>query len=342
MVETAAPAPPRSAPLSTPFSAPVAAQGAAPKTLDELMLAMDVVDTLRHQDSLVQRELDETRREADLLDRLRAIYRGQGIEVSDRVLQEGVQALKESRFVYTPPAPGLGTTLARLWVARDKAGKGLLALLIALGIGWGGYQFGVVRPAEQRAEQARVEADRTRVEIAERLPRALDQGHADVLAEARVDAARTRADAILRDGRAALARNDAAGARQAITNLEELRADLRREYVLRILARGETGITRVPDRNRSARNLYIVVEPVAADGRVLSVPVVNEETGRIDTVSKWGVRVSREMFDAVRRDKNDDGIIQRNILGEKRRGFLDVDYAMPVLSGAITAWEEQR
>lgn len=323
-------------------AAPLPVPSPAPKTLDELMLAMDVVDTLRHQEGLVQRELDETRREADLLDRLRAIYRGQGIEVPDRVLQEGVQALKESRFVYTPPGSGLGTTLAKLWVARDRAGKGLLALLVALGLGWGGYQFGIVRPAEQRTEQARVEADRTRIEIAERLPRALEQGHAEVLAEAKVDAARTRADAILRDGRAALARNDAAGAGQAIADLETVRAELRREYVLRILARGETGITRVPDRNRSARNLYIVVEPVAADGRVLAVPITNEETGRIDTVSKWGVRVSREVSDAVRRDKNDDGIIQRNRLGEKRRGFLDVDYAMPVLGGAITAWEEQR
>jgi hypothetical protein len=329
----ASPAPP--VPASLPVAAP-------PKTLDELMLAMDVVDTLRHQEGLVQRELDETRREADLLDRLRAIYRGQGIEVSDRVLQEGVQALKESRFVYTPPAPGLATTLARLWVARDKAAKGLLGILAALGLGWGAYQFGVVQPEQQRAEQARIEADRNRVEVAERLPRALEQGHADVLAEAQVDAARTRADALLRDGGAALARNDAAGARQAIEQLEELRAELRREYVLRIVSRGETGVMRVPERNRSARNLYIVVEPVAADGRVLSVPVTNEETGRVETVSKWGVRVGREVFDAVRRDKNDDGIIQRNRLGEKRRGFLDVDYAMPVLGGAITAWEEQR
>jgi len=342
MSQTAPAIAPSPSPLAPPGSALPTVAPPPPKTLDELMLAMDVVDTLRHQEGLVQRELDETRREADLLDRLRAIYRGQGIEVSDRVLQEGVQALKESRFVYTPPPPGLGTTLARLWVARDKVGKGFLGLLVALGLGWGAYELGVVQPAEQRAEQARLAADRTRVEIAERLPRALEQGHADALAEARVDEARVRADALLRDGRAALARNDAEGARQAIAKLEELRAELRREYVLRFVARGDTGVMRVPARNRSARNLYIVVEPVAADGRVLSVPVTNEETGRIDTVSRWGVRVSREVFDAVRRDKNDDGIIQRNRLGEKRRGYLEVDYVIPVLGGAITAWEEQR
>jgi hypothetical protein len=326
--------------VAAPAFVPASVRG--PHNLDELMLAMDVVDTLRHQEILVTRELDETRREADLIDRLRQLYRGQGIEVPDRVLQEGVQALKESRFVYTPPPPGLSTTLAKLWVARDKAGKALLGLILALGLGWAGYEFGVARPAEQRAEQARIEAERNRLDLAERLPKALDQGHAEVVAEARVDAARTRADQILADGRAALARGDAAGARQAIANLEALRADLRREYALRIVARGDTGVTRVPDRNRSARNLYIVVEPVAPDGRTLSIPVTNEETGRTETVSRFGVRVGRDVFEQVRRDKNDDGIIQRNRLGEKRRGYLEPEWLMPVLGGLITAWDEQR
>jgi hypothetical protein len=273
---------------------------------------------------------------------MRAIYPGQGSRFD--ASWEGVQASRKAASSFPAGTPGLGTTLCPARGGRDKAGKGLLGRFSrALRARWGAYSWWWSRPAHaERAEQARIEADRNRVEVAERLPRALEQGHADVLAEAQVDAARTRADALLRDGGAALARNDAAGARQAIEQLEELRAELRREYVLRIVSRGETGVMRVPERNRSARNLYIVVEPVAADGRVLSVPVTNEETGRVETVSKWGVRVGREVFDAVRRDKNDDGIIQRNRLGEKRRGFLDVDYAMPVLGGAITAWEEQR
>ena len=155
-----------------------------PQKLDELMLAMDVVDTLRHQDTLVARELDDTRREAQLIERLRQIYRGQGIEVPDRVLQEGVRALEESRFVYTPPRPSLGRTLALAWVNRGRAGKALLGLLAAAGIGWGAYQVGVVRPAQQRAEQARIQTEREQRELTNLLPRALEQGHQEVLAEA--------------------------------------------------------------------------------------------------------------------------------------------------------------
>ncbi|MEE1654854.1 DUF6384 family protein [Microvirga sp. CF3062] len=310
------------------------------RNLDEVMLAMDVVDTLRHQENLVSRELSEHDRDAQLLQRLREIYRGQGIEVSDRILQEGVQALKEQRFVYTPPGPSFSRTVARTWVNRGRIGRRLLTLLALLGFGWGAYHFGVVEPARQRVAQEQAQAERNRIELATRLPTALEQGHEDVLREAQVPAARERADRLLAEGKTAIARNDADGARQALNDLEVLRAELRREYVLRIVSRpGEpSGVWRVPERNPAGRNYYLIVEPVAPDGRILSLPVTSEEDGRTVTASKWGVRVSETTAMQVQRDKNDDGIVQRNRLGEKRRGQLDVDYQMPVLNGAITQW----
>jgi hypothetical protein len=327
--------------MAETMAAPVGqAAGTAPRNLDELMLAMDVVDTLRHQESLVSRELSEEQRDAQLLDRLRQIYRGQGIEVPDRILLEGVQALKEQRFTYEPPGPSFARTVARAWVNRARFGRRLLTLLLLLAFGWGAYHFGVVEPARQRAAQEQAQVERNRVELAERLPAALEQGHEDVLREAQAPAARERADRILADGRAAIARRDADGARQAISDLEVLRADLRREYVLRIVSRpGEpTGVWRVPQRNPAGRNYYLIVEAVSPDGRILSLPITSEEDGRTVTTSKWGVRVSEATAMQVQRDKNDDGIVQRNRLGEKRRGQLDVDYLMPVSGGAITQW----
>src|SRR5215813_5945179 len=94
-----------------------------PQTLDELMIAMDVVDTLRHREDLVRRELDEEGREAELVERLRKIYRDQGIEVPDRVLLDGVKALKDSRFVYTPPPSGWKRALLTSWARRDLYGR---------------------------------------------------------------------------------------------------------------------------------------------------------------------------------------------------------------------------
>ena len=50
----------------------VTAKPAAP--LDEVMLAMDVVDTLRHRQDLATRELAGVTREQQLIDKLRDIY----------------------------------------------------------------------------------------------------------------------------------------------------------------------------------------------------------------------------------------------------------------------------
>ena len=50
----------------------------APAKLDDLMMAMDVVDTLRHRERLIERELNEEVREEQLIARLRALYKSSG------------------------------------------------------------------------------------------------------------------------------------------------------------------------------------------------------------------------------------------------------------------------
>ena len=103
-----------------------------PATLDDLMLAMDVVDTLRHRERLVERELDEDVRDEQLIERLRELYKSQGIEVPDRIIEEGVKALKESRFVYTPPPPSFARTLATFWVQRGDLRQAGSATAVAV------------------------------------------------------------------------------------------------------------------------------------------------------------------------------------------------------------------
>lgn len=92
------------------------------------MLAMDVVDTLRHRRGLAERELSAGDRRARLIDQLREIYHSQGIEVSDEVLEQGVAALEENRFAYTPPKPGFKIALARAYITRGRWLKGVLAI----------------------------------------------------------------------------------------------------------------------------------------------------------------------------------------------------------------------
>ena len=43
-------------------------------------------------------------------------------------------------------------------------------------------------------------------------------------------------------------------------------------------------------------------------------------------------------FERVAADKRDDGINQNAVVGEKRRGELEVEYTVPATGGAITEW----
>src|SRR5262245_60189976 len=107
--------------------------------LDDVMMSMDVVDTIRQDQRIAERELNDETRRSELIERLRVIYRGQGIEVPDDILKEGVRALEERRFVYEPPRSSLSIVLARIYVQRRRwaqwIGGGLLAIL-ALWLCW--------------------------------------------------------------------------------------------------------------------------------------------------------------------------------------------------------------
>ncbi|WP_026783011.1 DUF6384 family protein [Pleomorphomonas koreensis] len=305
--------------------------GAAPK-LDELMLAMDVVDTLRHQEGVVEKVLGEDSRDATLKERLRALYEGQGLKVSDRILDDGIKALKESRFTYDPAPPSFNRTMALLWVERAMVGKVAAAAVLAIAL-LGGVAWWRTASAERAVETARIE-------MTETLPASVDAAEKALAAEALTSDAQAEATARVAAARAAIAAGDAGAARTAVAALADLRARLAETYELRIVSRpGErTGVFRVPDVNTQARNYYLIVEAVTPSGDVLKRPVKSEEDGAVKTVDKWGVRVPKATYDKVAADKSDDGIVEDNVLGEKPRGSLEPVYEMNVLPGAITSW----
>lgn len=309
----------------------VTAKPAAP--LNEVMLAMDVVDTLRHRQDLATRELGSDAKERQLIDKLRDIYHQQGIEVPDHILKEGVAALQESRFVYEPPKPGLGTSLARLYVARERWGKPVgaaLAVLVVLSVGY----FGVWQPYQ------RGQAEAARIELSEGVPARLDSLYQTVFEETKVQRAVVEAEALRTRGKTYAAEGNSVSAEKAVADLTALRDTLRQEYSLRVVSRADekSGFWTIPEVNTAATNYYIVVEALDVDGNALSLPILNEENGQTEVVSSWGVRVPESVYDSVAADKRDDGIIQANEVGRKASGFLDVEYSLPVLGGAVTRW----
>ena len=274
---------------------------AAPK-LNDLMLAMDVVDTLRHEQGLVQRELDQANRDDVLKKRLRELYEGQGLEVSERILDEGIKALKESRFTYERKGSALMRGLAMIWVRRTLVAGILAALVLAALLFLCNWWW--------QWSSDRQEAEASRIELTQTLPDALNAAALAASAEARTPQAKDAVDALEAEAAIALSRSNAARARDVIANLESLRDDLALTYNLVIVQRGQSAVETTPDVNPNARNYYLIVEAIAPDGSKLSRTITNEETGQKETVDLWAVRVPQQTYETVRDDKLDDGIIQ--------------------------------
>lgn len=309
-------------------------EASPPRPLDDVLMAMDVVDTLRHREQLVARELDAEGRERELIGRLKEIYAAQGIDVPESILKDGVKALEEQRFVYTPPGSGLGVRLARLYVSRDRWLKPVAAGIAAIVIGLGVWQFGVVAP--RQAAQGRLER-----ELGTQIPAQLDTLLADILAVASEPGVAERAGA-MRDAALQAARAGEAGAaRDGLAALQTLKRDLEAVYTVRVVYGPDerySGVFRIPENVPNARNYYLIVEAVDAAGRLVSVPIDSEEDRRSARVTRWGQRVSKAAFDAVAADKSDDQIIQRDVIGQKPSGRLTPLWTVDTPGGAILEW----
>jgi cell division protein FtsL len=413
--------------------------------IDEVMLAMDVVDTLRHQQSLVERELASDEREQALTDKVKRMYASQGLEVTDEIIAEGVAALREDRFAYQPPPPRGSMWLAKLYVNRKRWAKVaavaaasvvavfLIYRLVYVGpqarkrmratqeintqIGQQQDQISVAKQRlknlnqalssakskapqhsevavkrllaeagqqlsgaqtklqafdklsltpnldgdtlakqgdvikgrlEQRSSLVRevntnldkAEAALTGLSQLAVLPQKLASQRNNLLTEIKEDAARRQAEKLYADALAALNRGDVDGALKGSAALQQLQEQVMREYEVRIVSRPGTpsGVWRQPKNRPGVRNYYLIVEAVTPKGERLTFPIASEEDGTTKNVQQWGLRVNSTIFDKIRRDKMDDGIIQNNRLGVKERGYLNPQYLMPTTNAAITQW----
>lgn len=494
--------------MTGPEEQPAAPEPATPTTsaprppLSKVMLAMDVVDTLRHHRSIVETELNEDVRERALIERVRAIYEAQGIDVPDEVIREGVEALARDRFTYKPPERTLAVRLAELYVRRGFYAKIALVLLALGGAVWGTKAY-----ANHKQDQALIQGFTARVDDQDRMTSAVEgrlgavernlQGIAPdarpaVIAElatdarARLDQVRermqawqashdplpaadypeqksqgdkqfeTRRDFIASVSRdvgliessiqvisllrktskeigstmamlggmsisdedsvrietmrkaaiAAIEAGDATRGKERVAQLatlvrslraaERAKQDIRSElalldmnirglptlnedianeldalreraegnvkaariseaqnivreltwmvgvldqaYEMRIISRHgvKSGLWRHPVGRPNVRNYYIQVEAIGADGRPQTLEFKNEEHGKMVKSNRVAIRVPKSVYEAVKKDKLDNGIVDNFVFGTKRRGEREPDYEYETDGGWIT------
>ncbi len=469
----------------------------------DALLVMDVVDELRRQEQHLAQFANADSNGQAIKERLRQLYKANGIDVSDDVLDRAVQAKLDERFVYHPPARSLQTRLAGAYINRSKLAPYTLPIAIGCATVGVGYELLVAMPAERAvmaqtkeinsgialwkfvADERQVEAMllgkalgklaeppalikvpvKSRVsqalaslelatDIAKRADntqppeqvttetvgdaygqrRAALNGHEKTLAEADAEIAKASAlyeevrtlftlneqfeaiqsgeksllpaiaervtgsldqtERALRAGDIARAKTSLVGAQEAIklqgkfaelgariAKAEKLAAssnptpaaageikrlkdlaenalgkgelalaqtavdefevkahEVAQDLTFVVVTNGKSGVWRHPNSNKNARNYYLIVEAKRPNGEVVPMRVTNEETGKTSTVRQFGVRVPEATFEAVKADKMDNGIVERNKVAHKPRGSLGFEPILRIEQGRITNW----
>lgn len=119
--------------------------------------------------------------------------------------------------------------------------------------------------------------------------------------------------------------------------METLDTVLKEEYTLVVFG----GDIRTPESGgMSDYYLLVAAHEGSESGPILKRTIFSEETKKSRAVCGWGEKVSRYDFEEVKRDKQDNGLIDRhNIFGRKHRGYKSVEYSLRPLGGRITEWE---
>ncbi|NNC38014.1 MAG: hypothetical protein EX271_11455 [Acidimicrobiales bacterium] len=294
------------------------------------MLAMDVVDTLRHETKLLARDLSVEDREQQLIERLREIYKAQGIEVPDSILREGVQALDDHRFAYVPQKDSF---FAKAYINRGKWGKPLILLFGILGMAWG-VNYAAFEAPKNAA------ANRLERQLKIEIPRSLETARDDAISIAKTAEIQERVNALYNDGLAAAKSGKVDEAKRIERALTTLNMDLNQAYTLRIVSRPDelSGAWRYSEDNTDIKNYYLIVEGLDASGKPVTVNITSEEDQTAKRTTIWGVRVPESVFNRVAADKKDDQIIQNAVIGAKKRGFLNPEYNIETSGGLILEW----
>jgi hypothetical protein len=209
-------------------------------SFDNIMKAMDAVDSLRHRESIVDTEVSAEERDRLLIAKLREAYAVQGTVVSDDVLKKSVASLNEKRFVHEPMKAGWQRIIATLYVRRNKYGKrALLASILAVAM-IAGPTIYLKRQEAARIEREVAAAKAFDVLIAKTLPEELKRSTAGAL-RAADDAGMSaqRSAEINRrnaDGKAAIEARNAERANAEIAKIDGIRKEMEIALVSRKLS----------------------------------------------------------------------------------------------------------
>lgn len=298
---------------------------------DEVLRVMDAAQVI-HERQAALREHESFDREAAIRD-IQVMYEELGDLVERDVIERALDEYLSQRYAFRGAPRGLPRMLALLYVRRGRIARRVL--LPAAGVAalvWVGVAG--LDMAERRAEARAAAAEIERAARFGDLQADVERLHAAVLSAAIEDLALERAAELGRIAEAQVGARDVVGLGQTVGLYDDLYGAVTSEYRLVITG----GVWRQDNSDPRIRNNYLLVEAIDPAGRPVAMPVRNEETGATERVAKWGERVPREVYDRVAADRQDNGIIDHDDFGLKRRGFITAERAYPDIGQITRGW----
>lgn len=283
-------------------------------SLNEMLRVMDVARELRRNRDLAE----EMFRRGDVRTELRAKLMRSAEIAGDRVTAAEIDAAIDhylaNLHTYADPEPSFKRMLAHAWVWRRRVIAGAAAAAIAIGGVW--YLFlSPVAPLSSavRTERAVAAEQAMATRLVEQV-RAISQDPAVI---ARAESLQRQIDAT---GADAAELTSAIAAKNELAVMVET---LSQSYEIHVVS-GEgrqSAVERGIDGKASI--YYLIVEARDANGRVIPRAIRNSESGRIETVSSWAEEVPAAVYQRVRADKEQDGLINETLFAAKPRGTLE-------------------
>ena len=168
--------------------------------------------------------------------------------------------------------------------------------------------------------------------------------YGSIRAVVKEEEASQKGEALYKEARQVALSADVPRLSQIVSQLQNLNTILNQEYTLRIVNRSDmrSGIDRyyTDKSGKRVSGYYLIVEGIDARGNALQIDVRNEEDGQTKGVTMWGERIPQEVYEKVKEDKIDNGIINNDIVGNKKRGYLKEEMIMRGVTkqGQITSW----
>jgi len=312
----------------------------------EMMRVMDVATTLRQEQELVKREFDVDQTKQMLRDKLKRTADMTGESLTSEQIEAAVNWYYDNLHEYKEPEKSFKWFLAHLYIRRTAILAVLgTAAMIFLGI-WGLWfaPFAPLSEANQLAREQEVSTERLEV-VHERFGKDLES--VAVISES--TALNEQLEKLKSESETHFANKDLDKLNETEARLQKVMQRANEEFVLAVVA-GE--------KNRSAfeRNFedesgkrlsgyYLVVQAKDSDGKILTRTILNVEDDKSYKVKQWAERVPRSVFDRLKKDKQEDGVLNETAFGKKERGKLKVEIIMtdqnnlPITRSAqITSW----